>query len=477
MRRSHFLIAGGAVAGVIGLASAATMTVYAPHAPAFDDRPPPDHLEPDAMRADLETFARTVVEVGTAPFATSSPKSFDAARAQAQAACSTRLPVAEFWRHAARMAAALNDGHVAIEPTFFVSYMQHGGRILPLELTVDAGGALIATRDLSAESGLPRGSRIVAVDGRPAESIVAEAVAVSGGQRLVLQRAFARPLRALFALDGPRDRYEVTYRAPGGEERIARIAAATGDEMQKRRGAFERVRVPYRFRMLSDGIARIDYDSCEDKPRFKAFLAETFTRIQAKRPRAVVVDLRRNGGGATSVNDELFPYVTDRPYEQYHVMRVRASARLKHELGIVKYASTYGPFATFAPNGMMTDFVLGRPSRPPAQSLRYDGPVYYLIGTRTFSSALSCALAVKDFGLGTLVGEETGEPALSTGETYSFQLPNSRLNAWVTTKLFLPSKPHPNGEGVVPDIHAPTTPHDLAQGRDPGLEAIRKRLA
>ncbi|MDB5069354.1 MAG: hypothetical protein JWM87_465 [Candidatus Eremiobacteraeota bacterium] len=453
------------------------MTVYAPHPPPVDDRPPPDHLEPDAMRADLRAFARTVVEVGTAPFATSSQAQFDAARAAAEAACSTRLPVAQFWRHAARMAAALNDGHVGIEPTFFVSYVQRGGRILPLELTVDADGALIAARDLSAESGLPRGSQIVAINGLSAESIVAEAVAVSGGQRLVLRRAFARPLRAVFALDGPRDRYDVTYRAPGGEERVARIAAATADDMQKRRSAFERVRVPYRFSMLSDGIARIDYDSCEDKPRFEKFLAETFTQIQAKRPRAVVVDLRRNGGGASSLNDELFAYVTDRPYEQYHVMRVRASARLKHELGIIAYASKYGPLATFAPSGMVTDLSLGRPSRPRAVSLRYDGPVYYLIGTRTFSSALSCALAVKDFGLGTLVGEETGEPALSTGETYSFQLPNSRLNAWVTTKLFLPSKPHPNGEGVVPDIHAPTTPHDLAQGRDPGLEAIRKRLA
>jgi C-terminal processing protease CtpA/Prc len=477
LRRSRFLIAGGVVAGAIGLASAATATVYAPHSAPFDDRPPPDHLEPREMRADLETFARTVREVGTDPFATSSPGRFDAARAQAEAACTTRLPIAEFWRHAARLAAALNDGHVAIEPTFFLNYVQGGGRILPLELTVDADGALIAARDLSAESGLPRGSQIVAVNGRSAESIVDEAIALNGGQRLTLRRAFARPQRALFALDGPRDRYEVTYRAPGGEQRLARIAAATAEEMQKRRGAFERVRVPYRFRMLSDGIGRIDYDACEDKPRFKKFLAETFTRIRATRPRALVVDLRRNGGGASSLNDELFAYVTDRPYEQYHVMRVRASARLKHELGIIRYASMYGPLAVFAPNGMVTDLALGRPSRPPSTPLRYDGPVYYLIGTRTFSSALSCALAVKDFGLGTLVGEETGEPALSTGETYSFQLPNSRLNAWVTTKLFLPSKAHPKGEGVVPDVHAPTTPQDLARGRDPGLEAIRKRLA
>ncbi len=81
-----------------------------------------------------------------------------------------------------------------------------------------------------------------------------------------------------------------------------------------------------------------------------------------------------------------------------------------------------------------------------------------------------------DFGLGTLVGTETGEPAVATGEVYPFVLPNSRLWATATTKTWLPAKPHRVDEGVLPDIVAPATAAQLARGEDPGIEAIRHDL-
>ncbi len=133
-------------------------------------------------------------------------------------------------------------------------------------------------------------------------------------------------------------------------------------------------------------------------------------------------------------------------------------------------------FAALVPDGTVTNLRLGWPMRPHATPLRYAGPVYYLIGTHTFSSAQKCALAVRDFGLGTLVGEETGEPAVTTGEVYPFTLPNSRLGATATTKTWLPAKPHRVGEGVLPDIVAPATAAQLTRGEDPGIEAIRHDL-
>lgn len=63
------------------------------------------------------------------------------------------------------------------------------------------------------------------------------------------------------------------------------------------------------------------------------------------------------------------------------------------------------------------------PGHSRRRSLRFTGPTYLLTSTLTFSSAMSGALAAKDYGLRTIVGEETGEPVNSTGEVYSFLTP------------------------------------------------------
>ena len=116
----------------------------------------------------------------------------------------------------------------------------------------------------------------------------------------------------------------------------------------------------------------------------------------------------------------------------------------------------YGEQAWAAPEGAII-----RQEVDPTQELvvpgplavRFTGPVYLLISAGTFSSGMSCALAAKDYGLATIVGQETGEPVNGTGELYALTTPNLKLQAFLTTKLFLAPKPHPNGQGVVPDVY------------------------
>ncbi len=74
------------------------------------------------------------------------------------------------------------------------------------------------------------------------------------------------------------------------------------------------------------------------------------------------------------------------------------------------------------------------PLRPDTNSLRFTGDVFLLINEGTFSSATMLAATIKDYELGTLVGEETGGLASNFGEVYSFALPNTRLVATVSCK-------------------------------------------
>lgn len=63
------------------------------------------------------------------------------------------------------------------------------------------------------------------------------------------------------------------------------------------------------------------------------------------------------------------------------------------------------------------------------------GRVYLLTSAGTFSSGMSCATAAKDYGLATIVGEETGEPVVSAGELFEFHTPNVGLLVFLTTKI------------------------------------------
>jgi hypothetical protein len=237
----------------------------------------------------------------------------------------------------------------------------------------------------------------------------------------------------------------------------------------------------YRYRTIDAGkVGVIDYRRCEDLGRFKVFLDTTFAAIQAAPVRALIIDIRGNGGGNSALNDLLWTYVSDKPFKQFGGVIVKACDRLKREYGHDKYVEIYGDEAWNAPNGMLLRFGTDPNSDlivPGPLALRFRGPVYLLISAETFSSAMSCALAAKDFGLATIVGEATGEPVDSTGEIYTLRAPATGLRAFLTTKVFLPPKPHPPGQGVVPDVVVPTTLADVAAKRDPVLQATLAMIA
>ena len=57
----------------------------------------------------------------------------------------------------------------------------------------------------------------------------------------------------------------------------------------------------------------------------------------------------------------------------------------------------------------------------------YEGSVYLLISHHTFSSAGSFAWAFKEFGMGTVIGEESGGMNVSFGDIIYYKLPVSGL--------------------------------------------------
>ena len=429
---------------------------------------PEEKFPPDVVRGDLDAIWTTLIAVGAQPFRTSNRADVEALYQKTRAAITAPLTVREAWVIISPVLGALNDGHVGL---LFPNPLNSAPQRFPLHFALAADDSLIVVGDRT--NTIPIGSRVVSVDNTSAGTFRTTTLAAFGGQTQSLRRTRVSMAGAwtAVALFGEGPTYHVRWTTPDGATHEDDLLASPPI-----RGNATTAFQPYTYRTLKNGsVGYIDYRSCQDLTAFKKFCADTFATIQLNPIRALVVDIRRNGGGDSELNDVLWSYLTTKPFKQFGGTIEKSSAWLKGQYGPTKYKEIYGEELWDAPDGKIIESGTDPNAdliHPGPLPLRYHGPVYLLISAETFSSAMSCALAAKDYGLATIVGEETGEPVNSTGETFAFTAPGTGLRAIFTTKVFLAPKPHPNDQGVVPDVAVMTTPSDIAAGRDPVLERV-----
>jgi C-terminal processing protease CtpA/Prc len=122
------------------------------------------------------------------------------------------------------------------------------------------------------------------------------------------------------------------------------------------------------------------------------------------------------------------------------------------------------------------DDTAGSIIRPAAT--RYTGRVFALVGADNSSATFEFALALRDFGLGTLVGQPTGgnQRGINGGAFYFLRLPSSKIEVDLPIIGFFAPSRRPNA-GIAPDVTVRTSALDVARGRDPELDAIRRLIA
>ena len=86
------------------------------------------------------------------------------------------------------------------------------------------------------------------------------------------------------------------------------------------------------------------------------------------------------------------------------------------------------------------------------------------------------AATVKDYRLGTLVGEETGGLATCYGDIYPFDLPRTKIAVGVSHSRFVRPSGEDDGRGVVPDFEVKEDTNDRRGGVDTVLEFTKKLI-
>ncbi|MCM1103617.1 MAG: S41 family peptidase [Clostridium sp.] len=172
-------------------------------------------------------------------------------------------------------------------------------------------------------------------------------------------------------------------------------------------------------------LALLTLTACNYNDEYIRCVREMFEEVKEKQIRNVAVDVRGNGGGDSRVANELIRYLPVRAYRD------------------MPCDWRWGWFV-FSNDGEIKN--------KQYENLLFDGGVYILTDSGSFSSAMDFAMIIQDNGLGQVVGEPPANAVNSYGDVALFSLPNSGLLMQISTKKWYRIDETNPDDYVMPDI-------------------------
>ena len=338
-----------------------------------------------------------------------------------------------FDRAAMRLMGSLRNGH-----TDFTDDVMRAEPPLPFRLQrLDGGWTVVASR----LAGLDPGDAVATLDGHPFEDWVSANIPLVGrsnraeSESSLMGTSFLWPARFRLGLADGRGMAVDRAKPAGAPWRGAVWPTAVG------------VTDP------APGVVRIAIPGFDDPALERAALDAVRRHAGA---RAILFDVRGNGGGSTPVH--LLRALIDVPY------RDMVDATPLHVGTIEAWAA--GGDAILS-NAMVRS---GGELIPPDHPL-FHGRVLVLIDRYCASACEDFVLALHEAHRATILGETTYG---STGQPFSVAFPELGMSLRVGTRReYLPGLLPFEGVGVAPDIAVPLTADALRAGRD---DALRRTL-
>ena len=329
-----------------------------------------------------------------------------------------------------KLAAMIGDGHTTVYPAPDAAVKL---RRYPIGLWWFKDGLFIVSSS-EEQKGLLK-SRVVAIGGVAVDkaagrvSVMGASDNASGAKHASANWLCVPEALAGVGLVDDMDKAPFKIVDAKGEERIVELAPAAAT---RRVFAFDKadkdlpisrrlVRTRYGQELLPERKTLYCwYDACSDAKdkTVAAWCEELLKEIDDKKPERIVFDVRRNGGGNSSLLNPLFAGLRKRP-------------------------------DSVAP-----------------------GRLFVLVDRPTFSSAILNAVDLKKAFKAVLVGLPPGGALNGYGEIRTVPLPNSKWVVQYSTKFF---KLGPDGaDALAPDVEVEPTAEEFFSGKDPVLDAALK---
>jgi hypothetical protein len=437
---------------------------------------PPDFsarmLSKKELSSDIRFWQETMEETHVNPYHAISRQDLNTLSEKLLQSLPDSLTHAQACFTVSELIGSLNEGHLGFATNRVADslYAYHSLRFPYFLEDIGDDGSFVVGRDLSADKRLPPLSRIIEVNGISTKLLYQKYRRFNGGLEEWRKIMTRNGIRKMLFLDGILSPFRI--KAVNGADTlnitVEGFNKEQGDSISKVLSRTLLPPEPFLVNYRPGNIALIEFNSMDGRlaDSFAVFLRKTFSEINSRKIRGVIVDLRRNGGGDSKLGDMLLGYITDKSYRMSGGMQFKMSAAFRESS---QPPSGEHPYKNFS-NGKLYKFPAGKPKKPNANPLRFQGKVCVLIGPGTFSSANMLSNAIKDFKLATLIGEPTAEPGNDFGEIFYFMLPHTGIVAGTACKMFVRA----NGDskdfgGIKPDIEARPTPADMLSKTDRAL--------
>lgn len=407
----------------------------------------------------------------------------DAAFLQVKKAIIRPMNRIEFTRLLSPFIALFRDGHTSVNVDLdskeLERYAQGGGRFFPLG-TLIVNRKLYAGRTNLTETNIRNGDEIIALNGVKAATVVErlkQMWSADGEPNAIatVQRLFSYSLWVMY---GWGSLVTVDYLQDGVVKKEVLQGLAREDFLKLMFNSGSPVRQLHLYPTYR--LAVVEINSYGNVEKTNAFIDSCFAVIREKGVKHVALDLRKNGGGNSSIGDYFIAHLSRKSYntissKTWHLSPMVRQLKEDHWMkrSIEKSRATYTQQGNFLVSPQFT-------AQPGAalkdSSLFVDASLYLFTSPRTYSSAHMTAMAVKCGGLGAIIGQPTGERLNLTGEILSYATPNSGIRIVIPVASYTTACGDGNQVGVVPDHFVETTIDDIRAGNDPELLFLQKLI-
>jgi C-terminal processing protease CtpA/Prc len=380
------------------------------------------------------------------------------------------LTSVDFWMMVSPIVTNLKHGHTSITPKnedvdqYINKLKSNNSRYIPFSIIIEDSNIFI--RDIYSNAiNIKPGQRIISINGIKSPEIIEKLIQYENGERTEYRIHYAeKRFMGNFSLLYPNSKYIIRY-ISNGKEYTEVLDGINEKEAENYFSKAFPLMDNYKLKLIDKNIAYIEYNACVNYYDFKIFLDSTFTLLKQNNIKDLIIDIRKNGGGDTRLNTLLLTYLTDKSFYEYskHIEKLTFDIRASN-----KYYSQY-----------RNDTVIERSTYFDINSsnpLLFSGNVYLLTGIETFSSGTDLAMLIKDYKLGTIIGQETGGLPTCYGDVFSFELPNTRIDVCVSYKWSLRPSGIDDNKGVIPDIILNPSIADIISNKDIEMEYTLKQI-
>lgn len=365
----------------------------------------------------------------------------------------------EFYQVIGQLNHTFGDGHSFLIWAYqeWEELKESGFKQFPFEVKITQANKIVLASDYtSKDKTLNAGQEIQAVNGVNSAQLIEDMQRYVGGESIKLRkqivaRRFPVLLWAVYGFD---DEYKTLI---SGEV----VTDLVVDSWQ----STAKSEADHYYKKLDADTGYILLSHFDISPdEFETFVDDTFSTIKQDKISSLIIDIRQNPGGNTDTVSYISSYLADKEFK----LVSSVVEKLNHDnRGWFNYKGSVGEII----NKPWDDEV-----QPINSENRFKGDVYLLVGSVSYSAAIVFATTLQDNDFATLIGEKTGGYANQSAQGNLFNLPNSQLRAYITTRLLVRPSGDKELSHVVPEYPISETQESIRQGVDVALEKAKSLI-